>query len=105
MGLIYRNGRPYLYRSKRTGGRVTSEYVASGDAAQLITQMVVRDRDRRDEKRSDVDAIRERSDALEVSLDDYARRVDDLTRSALLVAGYHQHKREWRKRRGRHREA
>ena len=31
MGLVYRNGRPYLYRSVRRGGRVTSEYLASGD--------------------------------------------------------------------------
>ncbi len=36
MGLVYRNGRPYLYRSVRRDGRVTSEYVAGGEDAFLI---------------------------------------------------------------------
>jgi hypothetical protein len=45
MALVYRNGRPYLYRSVRRGGRVTSEYVAGGIAAQLIAALETIDQD------------------------------------------------------------
>ena len=48
MGLVYRNGRPYLYRSVRRGGRVTSEYVASGIDALLIDRLEGVERDKRD---------------------------------------------------------
>ena len=33
MALVYRNGRPYLYRSIRQRGRVTSQYLAGGEDA------------------------------------------------------------------------
>ncbi len=39
MALVYRNGRPYLYRSVRRGGRVTSEYLGRGIDAQLIAAL------------------------------------------------------------------
>ena len=39
MGLVYRNGRPYLYRSKRRGGRVTSEYVGITPEKHFINWM------------------------------------------------------------------
>src|SRR5262249_1606950 len=37
MALVYRNGRPYLYRSVRRDGRVTSEYRGSGEVAELMS--------------------------------------------------------------------
>ena len=39
MALVHRNGRPYLYRSVRRGGRVTSEYMGGGIDAQLIAAL------------------------------------------------------------------
>ena len=45
MGLVYRNGRPYLYRSVRRGGRVTSEYLGRGIDALLIAALEADDRD------------------------------------------------------------
>ena len=47
MGLIYRDGRPYLYRSVRRGGRVTSKYLAGGIDAQLIATLEDIERDDR----------------------------------------------------------
>src|SRR5262249_26473443 len=95
MALVYRNGRAYLYRSVRRGGRVSSEYVAGGIDAQLIAAL---EDDDRIWKRFD----RKQADDLERALDELADRARDLAREALTVAGYHLHHRgEWRKRRVR----
>jgi hypothetical protein len=47
MGLVFRDGGVYLYRSVRKGGRVTSEYVASGVDARLIAALEDMERDER----------------------------------------------------------
>ena len=51
MALVYRGGRPYFNKSVRRGGRVTSEYVASGESAVLISQMETIDADEQDSQR------------------------------------------------------
>ena len=101
MGLIYRDGRPYLYRSKRMGGRVTSEYVASGESAVLIAQMEAIERGERDDQRDKIRAELAALEADESHLLDYFNRVEDLARAALYAAGFHRPKREWRRRRER----
>lgn len=101
MAIVYRNGRPYLYRSKRRNGRVTSEYVGSGETAFLIGSMgrieAVEREAERDRQR---DEARQHDD-IERILDDLAAAGRRLAHEALTAAGYHQHKRgEWRRRRG-----
>ncbi len=56
MVLVYRNGRPRLQRSVRRGGRVTTEYVASGESAVLIARMGALERDERDSQRYEFQA-------------------------------------------------
>ncbi len=46
MALVNRNGRPYLYKSVRRDGRVTSKCVASGEVAVLISRMELIDREK-----------------------------------------------------------
>lgn len=105
MALVYRNGRPYLYKSVRKDGRVTSEYVGSGQTALLIGRLDAIERDDREEERRQAKADRQDADDLERALDDLAGRARDAARAALIAAGYHQHKGQWRKLRGdRHRE-
>jgi len=100
MGLVYRHGRPYLYRSIRRGGRVTSEYVASGIDAQLIAALEADERDNRESDIQQAQAERREADELDRALDELADRARALARDALTAAGYHQHDRgEWRKRR------
>ena len=101
MGLVYRNGRPYLYRSVRRGGKVTSEYVASGEAALLIHRMETVERDKRDDetwrRRNECGELEE----VERGLNDLCKRAQMLAAEALTAAGFHQHHRgEWRMRRG-----
>src|SRR3954452_19201129 len=102
MGLVYRNGRPYLYKSVREGGKVKSRYVGSGEDALLINALETIDRDEQDYERHQQRAERKRLDDLERALDEMAEQARDLAREALTAAGYHQHHRgEWRRRRVR----
>ena len=71
MALVHRDGRPYLYRSIRRDGRVTSEYVASGIDSQPIAAL---EADEREGQRADREADRaERREA-----DDLERALGDL---------------------------
>src|SRR5262245_41631374 len=102
MALVYRDGRPYLYRSRRAGDRVTSEYVASGEAALLIDEMERIDREKADFRRWRVEQEQAGLDELERALAEEAGRALDAARLALTTAGYHRPKRgPWRRRRGR----
>jgi hypothetical protein len=101
MALVHRNGKAYLYRSVRRGGRVTSEYVAGGESAVLIAALETIDRDKRDYERWHEREERRKIADLERSLDELAADARGLARAALETAGYHQHARgQWRKRRG-----
>jgi hypothetical protein len=106
MGLVYRNGRPYLFQSIRRNGRVTSQYLAGGEDAFLIHALQTDDRDRQSFDRQEARSERKELDDLERALDELAEQARDLARDALSAAGYHQHHRgEWRKRRvSRHRD-
>jgi hypothetical protein len=69
MALIYRGGRPYLYRSERRGGRFTSRYVASGEAAVLIATLEAIERDEKDFRRRGERYERKELDDLDGELD------------------------------------
>lgn len=102
MALVYRNGRPYLYRSKRRGRRVTSEYVASGESALIIATMETIDRDERDFERWSIQKERQEAAERDTRLDDIVRLSGELAREVLERAGFRQHHRgEWRRRRVR----
>jgi hypothetical protein len=83
MALVFRNGRPRLQRSIRRGGRGTTEYRASGEAALLIARMEVIGRDKWDFEQWREREERKRFDALERALDDLAEQARTLARDAL----------------------
>jgi hypothetical protein len=101
MALVYRNGRPYLYRSIRRDGRVTSEYRGSGEWTIDTAKLEALEREDRELARFEAQAKRERLEAVERTLVEYFERVEDLAGAALYAAGYHRPKREWRRRRER----
>jgi hypothetical protein len=104
MATVFRNGRPYLYRSVRRNGRVTSEYRGSGEDARLIAALESIERDEKDAKRREERSERKQLDDLDRALEELAQRAQALARDALTAAGYHQHDRgEWRRRRVRYR--
>ena len=94
MAIVYRNGRPYLYRSIRRGGRVTSEYVASGVDAMLIAS----DGPPSQWGRQSIE--RTEFDEIDRALDVQLSQAKDLARQALVAAGFHQHDQgRWRRKR------
>jgi hypothetical protein len=100
MAIVYRNGRPYLYRSFRRRGRVTSEYLGSGKAAGIMAALEACDRDKRDFARWQEQEDRRELDKLDRSVGEVVERTLALARDVLTAAGYHQHHRgEWRRRR------
>ncbi len=103
MALVRRGGKTYLYRSVRRSGRVTSEYMASGAAAELIEAQARLDRIVNAGLRAlppmDPEE-RGRLDELDRTLDVLVADARGMAHDALAAAGYHQHKRgEWRRRR------
>lgn len=101
-----RGGKSYYYRKERDGGRVRSIYVGSGETAGLIAQLdAMREREQEGQR---ILARMERERLLEqdADVDRVCALVETLTTAALLSAGFHTHKRQWRRtryERGNHR--
>lgn len=97
MGWKWRRNRPYYYQSRRVGRRVVSDYIGTGEVAVLAARIDQLDQERRTQERIDRNRF--------ADFDTQYRAVDALISGAiagvLTAAGYHQHKRQWRKRRER----
>jgi hypothetical protein len=92
--------RAYYYRNRRVGGRVVSEYVGTGEVAELVARLDAAERAERDQARAGERADRERDGEVEGMLDDLVARARGEAARMLEAAGYRQHKRgEWRRRR------
>ena len=91
-------GRRYYTRSCKRSGKITRLYVGRGDIAETCFELDLwkrRQRLKQQAQRREKKAADDRLDAL---LDDLCLLAD----AALLAAGFHKHKGEWRrKRRGK----
>lgn len=99
-----RGGR-YYTRSRRVGGKVFREYIGGGRVAEIVSRM---DQQKRHERVIHAAAVaKQRAEEAEIdTLVDQLGRIADLAgRAALLAAGFHQHHGQWRKRRGKSKEA
>lgn len=92
MGWEERNGNRYYYRKRREGDRVRSEYVGAGGVA--LAYALARVEDRR-AARATAAAL----DALFRTTDDACGRLMASAVALLEAAGFHRHKRQWRRRR------
>jgi hypothetical protein len=105
MGLVYKNGHPYYYRSTWEGGQRVTRYVCRGEYAELMAEIERAERNCRNEGRKiDREIRRSRAEAERRRDERVANVVNqaiDVARQFLESVGYHRHKRgEWRKRRG-----
>jgi hypothetical protein len=96
------NDRKYFYRSRRVDGRVVKEYVASGTEALIAAET---DRQQRQERATadaasgkELDQINE----VDAVVAESSLVFDAALSAALLKAGYHHHRGEWRKKRSGH---
>jgi hypothetical protein len=102
MGIEYRGSRVVYYRKRWRQGTAHSEYVASGDLALLAYALDQADRAEQQAQRRVQQqqlAQLEQATAPPAALLDHAGIVHSLVRAVLEAHGYHQHKRQWRKRR------
>jgi hypothetical protein len=94
-----RNGNLYYYRKRREDGRVVSEYVGGGLLVEFEQYRAEQERAAREAERERLRIARMSVAEIDAQLDRFSRMVDELVRAELIAAGYHQHKRQWRRRR------
>ncbi len=99
MGWERRGSREYYYKKERDGSRVKSVYVGSGEIAQMVAQIQTSspllERLARTNKSPDMVQWEKVDATLKQALD----LIQLITQATLLTAGFHTHKRQWRKRR------
>lgn len=99
MAFEKRNGNSYYYRKKRVGQSVISEYIGIGETAFLLSQM---DFWEHREKRIEAEKQRkskERIEKIDQDIDEISEINRNLVDALFLANGFHQHKRQWRKKR------
>ena len=99
MALIQRGGCTFYVRSLRRGGKVTSEYVGSGVLALGAARSDAERREARAIEAAAWHRERSRLEAAERMLADLCRGAILIAHAALEARGFHQHKRQWRRKR------
>lgn len=88
-----RNGRTYFYHSVRTGEKVRSKYLGTGDIGELVARIEEIRRDQAQYERwcarVDIARVNKRSKRLTV----WCRLVQDVFEVAMAHRGYHRHER------------
>ena len=89
--------RGYLYRSKRNGRKVQTEYLGLGEGAELIAQLDALEHDKREADRKAWQQEQERVEAADADLAELRRLVCMLMGATLVADGFHTHKGQWRR--------
>ena len=93
------NGRRYYYKSERAGGRVKTTYFGAGEAGTLMAEMVAIERLERAADREGLREQREEFMAEETVVSEWFDGVQAVADAAMIAAGFHQHKGQWRRKR------
>lgn len=96
MGWERRGTNSYYYRKEREGSRVKSRYVGRGEIAHLISQFQASSAVVERLARAKTAHESKKRDA---ALDLTTELIQLFTQAALLTAGFHTHKRQWRRKR------
>ncbi len=96
-----RGARKYYYQSRRTrDGRVRKLYRGHGALAELTASL---DAAAQAERKAAAEAWKEqkrREEAVEAALKDFCCECGIFVQAALMAAGYHEHRGQWRRQRG-----
>lgn len=101
MTLECRDGRLYYYRSVRDGESVRKVYVGAGEIARIAHEGDMLRRTTREEARKREEAELERLEALIALVEELSEAAEILAHAHLIAAGYHRHKGEYRRARGK----
>jgi hypothetical protein len=99
MGWKTINGRRYHDKSVREGGRAKSTYFGAGEAGARMAQMAAFDREDRAAEREEIRDERRESDVEETAVSDWFDQVQAVAEAAMIEAGFHKHKGQWRRKR------
>ena len=99
MGWKTINGRRYYYKSERDGGRVKTTYFGAGESGLLISLLELEDRAEREAERDKRQAEKEEFETEEKAVTDWFDDVQAVADAAMLAAGFHKHKGQWRRKR------
>jgi hypothetical protein len=94
-----KNGNLYYYKKRRVGSKVISEYQGGGEIVSIIQHIEARDRAEKEAERERQRIERMSMAEIDKQIDDFSQMVDSLMAAELISKGFHQHKRQWRKRR------
>ena len=100
VGLVVRGTRSYYYTSRRVGGRVVTRYAGSGECAVLMARS---DAIRRSHREAETATRATTAAAARSEFADLRAQIaamNSAVAAALRASGWHQHRREWRKKRG-----
>jgi len=87
-----RNGKYYYYRKQRVGRKVVSQYVGSGELAELAYRLDFLIK----VERIKIRLLKEEALNFDREVDEVCRQITVLMYSILLISGFHMHKGQWR---------
>lgn len=89
----------YYTRSRKVNGRVVREYIGGGEVGALVARLDAVDRERREFERECWRLEKEEMEAFDASVEKVCQMADIIAKAALVAAGFHNHRGEWRRRR------
>jgi hypothetical protein len=95
MGWEQRNGlggHSYYYLKERIGDKVVSRYVQPGSVALFVAAGELVKAEREEQR-----LFQQAQEVTDKLIDETCRRIDAVIRGLLYAAGFHRHKRQWRK--------
>ena len=99
MGWEQRGNNQYYYKKEREGSRVKSVYVGRGEIAQMVAQLQSTSPLLERLARTIESPEQVKWKKAEAALDQATDLIQLITQAALLTAGFHTHKRQWRRKR------
>ena len=90
----------YYTRSQKVNGRVVREYVGCGEIGRLAAELDAMERTRREHERKAWQREKEEIEAFDNAIAKVCDLGDKAAKSAMVAAGFHNHRGTWRRRRG-----
>jgi hypothetical protein len=97
MGWEQRGNNSYYYKKERDGSRVKSVYVGRGEIAHMVAQLQSSSPLLERFARSIKSPQQLEQEKAEAALDQLSGLIEVITQASLIAAGFHTHKRQWRK--------
>ena len=99
MGWEQRGNNSYYYKKERDGSRVKSVYVGRGEIAHMVAQLQSSSPLLERFARTMKSPQQVQQEKAEAALEQASDLIELITQATLLTAGFHTHKRQWRRKR------